>query len=136
MAHITQSSIQQAGSGNLIQLIGPSNEEGKPLTQCSLKELRQEDVGRRLLLRQERHRQWLLALKLLVWLLSGGGATWLTTHWLPWTHWLSLVLIFGGVILPGMALYALGQAGDSEFAQRQIATLKEITHLLREKDSA
>ena len=136
MAHITQSSIQQAGSGNVIQLIGPSNEEGKPLAQCTPKELRQEDAGRRQLLRQERQRQWLLAFKFLVWLLSGGGATWLTAHWLPWTHWLSLALIFGGVILPGMALYAFSQAGDSEFARRQIATLKEIGHLLREKDSA
>lgn len=136
MAHITQSNIQQSGAGNVIQVIGPSNEEGKPLSQCTSEELRQEDAGRRSLLQQERKRQWLLVLKLFVWLLSGGGAAWFTSHWLPWTHWLSLVLIFGGVIAPGMALYALNQNGDSEFALRQIATLKEIAHLLREKGSA
>lgn len=133
MARVTQSNILQTGAGNVIQVIGPSNEEGKPLSQCTPEELKQEDAGRRRLLQQERQRQWLLLFKLLVWLLSGGGATWITSHWLPWTHWLSLALIFGGVLVPGMALYALSKQGESEFAQRQIATLKEIAHLLREK---
>lgn len=136
MAHITQSNILQTGAGNVIQVIGPSNEEGKPLSQCTSEELRQEEAERRRLLKQERQRQWLLVLKLMMWLLSGGGATWFTSHWLPWTHWLSLVLIFGGVLAPGMAIYALSQQGDSQFAQRQIATLQEIAYLLREKGSA
>lgn len=134
MANITQSTIQQGGTGNIIQLIGgTSGGEGKPLAQCTREELQQERVWRQQLLRKERLRQWGLALKLLLWLLSGGGASWLTSHWVPWTHWLLLILMGTGVILPGMAIYALSQAGDSEFAQRQLATLREIAHLEREK---
>lgn len=133
MPNINQSNIQQAGSGNVIQLIGVDGEEGKPLNQCSTEELKQERAWRQRLLKKERQRQFLQLLKLLIWLLTGGGATWVTSHWLPWPHWLLLALGGLGVVLPGMAIYALGQKGDTEFAQRQIATLKEISHLLREK---
>lgn len=133
MAHITNSPIQQVGSGNLIQLISSATDHGKPLAQCTIDELREENAWRKRLLQQERRRQWWLAIKLLSWLLMGGGATWLVTLWTHWSHWLSLSVAIVGVGLPSMALYALSQKGDSEFAQRQLGALREIAHLLREK---
>ena len=133
MPYINQSTIQQVGHDNVIQLIGTDSSEGKPLNQCNGEELKQERLWRQKLLDKERRRQWFLLLKLLAWLLSGGSASWFTSHWLPWSHWLQLGLVGFGVVLPGMAIYALSQRGDSEFALRQIATLREIAHLQREK---
>lgn len=133
MAHIENSPIQQSGSGNLIQLIGDSIDEGRPLAQCSIDELRAEKAWRQHLLQKEHHRQWWLALKLLAWLLTGGTTTWLATLWMHWSHWLVLTIAILGVGLPAMALHALSQGGNSEFAQRQLGALREIGHLLREK---
>jgi hypothetical protein len=136
MARIENSPIQQYGSGNLIQLIGNSINEGKPLAQCTIDELRAEKAWRQRLLQKERHRQWWLAVKLLAWLLTGGSATWLATLWTHWSHWLVLTTAVLGTVLPAMALHALSQGGDSEFAQRQRGALREIGHLLREKSGA
>lgn len=136
MARIENSPIQQSGSGNLIQLIGHSIDEVKSLAQCSVDELRAVEAWRQDLLRRERRRQTWLVLKLLTWLLTGGGATWLSMLWLHWSHWLVLGLGACGVALPAMALYAQSQAGDSEFALRQLGALREIGYLLREKGVA
>ncbi len=136
MARIENSPIQQSGSGNLIQLIGASVDEGKPLILCTLEELRAEQAWRQRLLRQERRRHRWRAVKLLVWLLTGGGATWLTTLWAHWSQWVVWVTAVLGVGLPGMVLLAMSQAGDSEFAQRQLGALREIGFLLREKSGA
>lgn len=75
MPHINQSTIQQVGHDNVIQLIGTDGAEGKPLNQCNGDELKQERLWRQKLLDQERQRQWFLLFKLLAWLLSGGSAS-------------------------------------------------------------
>ena len=136
MAHIENSPIQQTGSGNLIQLIGHSVNQGKPLAQCTIDELREEKIWRQRLLQKERHRKWWLAVKLLIWLITGGGATWFATLWLHWSHWLALTTAILGIGLPAMALYAMSQEGDTEFTQRQLGALREIGFLLREKGEA
>ncbi|MEY2891997.1 MAG: hypothetical protein RJA98_1905 [Pseudomonadota bacterium] len=136
MASIDRSPIQQLGNGNIVQLIGTSSEEGRPLTQCSVAELRAEQAWRKQLLERERGQQWTLAMKLLLWMLTGGGATWFSALWVHWNHWLTVALAALGLCLPGAWLYALSQGEPSEFALRQMNALREIGHLLREKGAA
>lgn len=136
MAKIKARDIQQNGTGNLIQVIGASNEEGKPFSQCSAEELRQERDWRKQLLSKENRKAFLLVLRLIIWLVCGGGATYASHTWLGISHWLTLLLAGGGVALPGFILYTLSQQGETEFALRQRAALKEIAYLLREKGAA
>lgn len=136
MAKINARDIQQNGTGNLIQVIGASSEEGKPFTQCNAEELRQEQDWRKQLLSKENRRTFLLVLRVILWLVCGGGATYVSQFWFGMSHWLTLLLAAGGVVLPGVALYILSQQGETEFALRQRAALKEIAYLLREKGEA
>lgn len=136
MAYIYNSPIHQTGTGNVLQLTGHSADEGKPLTQYSVEELRAERAWRRQLLNSERQRHWAMLAKLALWLFTGSGVTWLSAGALLWSHWVTIAAAAVGVALPGMAIYALSQRGDSEFATRQLQTLQEIGFLLREKGSS
>lgn len=132
MTNISNNQIQQGGTGNVLQ-IAVASTSGKSLDACSLEELRQESRIRTGLLRQEERRLLNQVLALVSWLVLGGGSTWFASQWLPWSHWLMIALGAIGVVIPGMAIYARSQLGESEFSMRQRATLKEIDYLLREK---
>lgn len=136
MAKINARDIQQNGINNTVQVIGISNEEGKPFSQCTAEELRQEQGWRNQLLSKENRKAFLHVLRLIIWLVCGGGATYASHAWLGISHWLTLLLAGGGVALPGVILYIFSQQGETEFALRQRAALKEIAYLLREKGTA
>lgn len=136
MAQIHGSSIQQSGTGNVVQVIGHAINDGKPFDQCSASELEAEKEWRKQLLNSERRRHMLLLVKLALWLLTGSGATWLSATVLGFSHLLTVLAAAVGAMTPAMAIYALSQKGDSEFASRQVQALREISYLLREKDQA
>jgi hypothetical protein len=131
--HFHQSPIVQNGQGNVVQVMSVESGEGKPLVQCTPAELRAERRHRARLLAQERSRQRWLLLRLLLWLLFGGGASHFSSLWLGWSHSLTLALAGFGVALPVALLHQQSQRGESTFALRQLATLQEIDFLLREK---
>ncbi|MFG6485282.1 hypothetical protein ACG04R_01290 [Roseateles sp. BYS78W] len=133
--HFNHSPIVQGGAGNFIQFVGVESGEGKPLAQCSVAELQQECRHRQRLLDEELSRMRWLLIRLQFWALTGGGATHLSSQWLGWPHGLTLALAALGVGLPLALLYGISQRGESAFAQRQRATLREIHFLLREKPS-
>ena len=129
------SPIVQGGAGNVIQFVGIESGEGKLLAQCTAEELQQERRHRQHLLDEELSRMRWLLVRLLFWALTGGGATHLSSQWLGWPHGLTLALAALGVGLPLTLLYGFSRRGESDFAQRQRATLREIHFLLREKSS-
>ena len=118
--------MRDNNGGNII-----INEPPKLLVQCSNEELFVEEKHRKNLLRQERARKFSITIKFLfgVLLLCGIASIWCYIKGL--NQLMGLVSILVPILIAGVTLQTM--SNPTEFEQRQLATLNEISMILRDR---